>query len=304
MLFPSTSQAPARRRSGTGLPYLTMSGVLWGTGGLLGTLLRRTTDLGPTAVATYRLLIGGGLLVAVILLTGQPLPRTRSAWIRITALSLLSAVYQVCYFQAVALTSVSLATLVTIGMSPVLVLAGERLLRRHRGDRGMLGVICLAIAGLGLLVGLPAGQRTSGAALASAGLALLSAAGFAAVTLLGARPVPGLESRVAVGLSFTAGGLVLVPFATATTGLAFTPDVPAVALLAALGVGPTAVAYTLYFRGLRTASASTAAMLALLEPLTGALLAAVVLGDRLGPAGTAGAGLLAAAVVIAARRAR
>ena len=40
-----------------------------------------------------------------------------------------------------------------------------------------------------------------------------------------------------------------------------------------------------------------AALLALLEPLTGAILAALILGDRLGVTGVAGAALLAAAVI-------
>jgi len=44
-------------------------------------------------------------------------------------------------------------------------------------------------------------------------------------------------------------------------------------LVAALGSGPTALAYTLYYRGLRSASPTTAALLTLLEPLTAALLA-------------------------------
>src|SRR4029077_5146155 len=64
-------------------------------------------------------------------------------------------------------------------------------------------------------------------------------------------------------------------------GPAFRPGLAAIGLLVALGTGPTAVAYTLYFRGLRTAAASTAARLALLEPLTGAILAALLLGERL-----------------------
>ena len=42
-------------------------------------------------------------------------------------------------------------------------------------------------------------------------------------------------------------------------------------------------------------------MLALLEPLTAAVLAAVVLGERLGVAGTIGALLLGVAVLLAAR---
>jgi drug/metabolite transporter, DME family len=46
---------------------------------------------------------------------------------------------------------------------------------------------------------------------------------------------------------------------------------------------------------------SIAALLALLEPLTGTLLAALLLGDRLGATGIAGAVVLAAAVFLIAR---
>ena len=300
----STSLVATRRRSGTGRSHLISSGVLWGTGGLLGTLFGRTAGLSPVAVATYRLVIGGAVLVLPLILSEQSIPRTRGAWVRITVLGLLFAVYQACYFEAVSLSSVSLATLVAIGMAPVLVLAAERLRGRRRTDGRMVRVICLAIAGLGLLVGVPTGQVAPIAALASAGLALLSAAGFAAVTLLGARPVPGLHERSAVGLAFAFGGFLLAAFTAATTGLTFSPSVHAIGLLAALGVGPTAAAYALYFRGLRSVNASTAAVLALLEPLTAALLAALVLGDRLGLTGIAGAALLAASLIVTARRMR
>jgi len=65
---------------------------------------------------------------------------------------------------------------------------------------------------------------------------------------------------------------------------------------------PTALAYTAYFRGLGAAtSPGTGAVLALLEPLTAAVLAAVVLGERLEPAGMVGAALLTVAVLLAAR---
>lgn len=72
-------------------------------------------------------------------------------------------------------------------------------------------------------------------------------------------------------------------------------------LLAALAVAPTAVAYTAYFVGPRSAPAGVGAVLALLEPLTAAVLAAVLLGDRLGVAGWTGAVLLGCAVVLGAR---
>ena len=77
------------------------------------------------------------------------------------------------------------------------------------------------------------------------------------------------------------------------------PPVPAVARHRR-GTGPTAVAYTLYFRGLRSAPVGTAALLSLLEPLTSTVLAALILGDRLGPAGIMGAVILAMALVLTA----
>ena len=153
------------------------------------------------------------------------------------------------------------------------------------------------MTGLGLLVGLPSGFRET-AVLASAGMAVLAAAGFAAVTLAGSRPVPGLDDLTVTGFGFTVGGLALLPLAQIVGGIAFRPGLAAIGLLVALGIGPTAVAYTLYFRGLRSAAASTGALLTLLEPLTGTILAAVLLGERLSATGIVGAAVIAAAVIL------
>jgi len=279
------------------LLYLVMSGLLWGTGGLTGTEFGHVTGLSALAVAAYRLLAGGGLIVAFRAATvgrsGGLWPAGRAAWTRIAVTGLLAAAFQGCYFTAVSLTSVSLATLVTIGGSPVIVQVAERVRGRGRG-RGRTTV--LALCGLGLLVGLPSGGTGYAAVLASAGFALLAAAGFATLTLIGASPVPGLDDLTVTGFGFSVGGLVLLPFA-AISGLAFRPGPAAIGLLIALGAGPTATAYTLYFRGLRGAPAGTAALLALLEPLT-----ALLLGDRLSLPGLAGAALLLAAVVQTALR--
>jgi drug/metabolite transporter, DME family len=300
MLVSTTAPAAARRRRDSGLLYLVMSGLLWGTGGLTGSLLRRTAGLSPIAVAAGRLTVGGALIVVFLTLAGRPWPAGRAAWTRIAVIGLLAALYQSCYFTAVSLTSVSLATLVTIGSAPVIVLAADRVISRRKVGRARAGVTGLALAGLGLLVGLPSGGFRETAVLASAAMAVLAAAGFAAVTLVAARPVPGLDDLTVTGFGFTLGGLVLLSLAAATTGITFRPDPASLGLLLALGTGPTAVAYTLYFRGLRTAGASTAALLALLEPLTAAVLAALLLGDRLSAAGIAGAVILAAAVLLTA----
>ena len=108
----------------------------------------------------------------------------------------------------------------------------------------------------------------------------------------------GLDELALNGFGFSLGGIVLLPLAAALGGgLAFRPGLASAGLLAALGIGPTAAAYTLYFRGLRKASATTAALLTLIEPLAAALLAAGVPGERLTATGIAGAVMLLTAVV-------
>ncbi|HWE88693.1 MAG TPA: EamA family transporter [Pseudonocardiaceae bacterium] len=273
-------------------PALVFSGLLWGSGGLLGSLLGRTAGLSPLAVASYRLIVGGALIVAVLVLARRRFPRGRAAWRRILIVGLLTASYQGCYFAAVSMTSVSLATLITIGAAPLLVLAVER----ARFDRRKVSTVVLGLAGLGLLVGSPAG----GVTVAGAGLALVSAAGFAALSLLGRRPVPGLDDLTMTGLGFAIGGSLLAALAAPAVGLGFAVHANTIGLLVALGAAPTAIAYALYFRGLRVSAASTGALMALLEPLTGTILAVLLLGDRLSVAGIVGAVLLCGGVALAA----
>jgi len=283
-------------RPSAGLFYLVIAGLLWGTGGLTGSLLGRVAGLSAMAVAACRLTAGGVLIVGYLTATRRPWPSGRAAWARITVIGLLAATFQSCYFTAVSLTSVPLATLITIGAAPVIVLGAERVTRRPAGSLAVL-TTGLAVTGLGLLVGLPSGFRET-AVLASAGMAVLAAAGFAAMTLISTRPVAGLDDLAATGFGFTIGGLLLIPAAGLAGGIAFRPGLAAIGLLVALGTGPTAVAYTLYFRGLRTAAASTAARLALLEPLTGTILAALLLGERLSATGIVGAAIIGAAVIL------
>jgi DME family drug/metabolite transporter len=311
--------APAAARRSSGLLCLVAAGLLWGTGGLTGTLLGRTAGLSPMAVAAYRLTAGGMLILVFLAMSGRRgvpgrcgvpgrygvpgrcrVPAGRAAWTRIAVIGALAALFQCCYFWAVWFTSVSMATLVTIGSAPVIVQVASRMLGRPSAARP--AATCLALAGLALLVGLPASGLRESAVIASAGLAVVAASGFATLTLVGGSPVAGLDELTAIGYGFTAGGTALMVVAAVAGSVTFTPGPAAIGLLIALGAGPTATAYTLYFRGLRTMPASTAALLSLLEPLTGTVLAVLILGNRLDLAGIAGAAILSIAVVLTARK--
>jgi DME family drug/metabolite transporter len=292
-------------RSGT--PLLVLAGVAWGTGGLLGSLLGRETGLSPLAVAAYRLGIGGLLILAVVACTAlrrgtgrRGAPDRRRAMRRIGSFAVLAAGFQAAYFTAVALTSVGLATLVTIGSAPAVVVAAEA--ARGRRRPGALSTVALALAGLGLLVGGPTAVPDPATLVPGVVAAVAAGAGFATMTLLGTRPVPGLDAATSTGSAFVVGGLLLAVVAAGSGGLDVPTTAAGVGLLALFAAVPTALAYTAYFRGLSSAtSPATGAVLALLEPLTAAVLAAVVLGERLGVAGTVGAAVLGVAAFRAAR---
>jgi DME family drug/metabolite transporter len=283
-------------RLSPGALFLIGAGVLWGTGGITGRGLTDTAHLSGLAVGAYRLSLGGGLLVVVLLVTGHRPPRVSMAWRRIAAVGTLAAIYQGAFFSAVALSDVSLATLVAIGSSPVFVLLYEACMQRRWPSRRAGLIVGLALVGLGLLVGLPADRSAPGRQLAAAGLAALSGATFAAFVLLGRRPLVGVDHQSVTGYGFLLGGIGLAVVTAPIKGMSFHPSAQALGLLVFLAVVPTAIAYTLFFHGLTSVTAASATVIALLEPLTGTLLAIALLGDRLSAAGIVGGLLLGVSI--------
>jgi DME family drug/metabolite transporter len=283
------SITPARTSSA----LLVTAGVLWGTGGLAGAVLASAGHLHPVTVATYRLLVGGGCAVTVVAATGG-LRHLRAHPVRLLVSGALLAQFQAAYQVAVAVISVSLATLITIGCVPVCVAAVGALRERRLPAGRALGAVAGSLAGLALLCGTPVGAdgwRTA----AGVGLSLLAGAGFAALTLIAARPVAGQGAITAAGL--LVGGLLLTPFAL-VYGMAVPLTWQVVALAAYLGVVPTAVAYGAYFLGLRHAGATAAALATVLEPLTATLLAVAFHGERLTAAGVLGTAAVAGSLAL------
>ncbi|HEX2904932.1 MAG TPA: EamA family transporter [Jatrophihabitans sp.] len=275
---------------------LVLSGVLWGTGGVTGHALADATGLSAPAIAAYRLTLGGLILTALLVRRH----RTSTRWRPVLATAVLAALFQSCYFAAVALGTVSVATLITIGSAPLFVLLLDAAGHRRWPAVTQLRPVALGVVGLALLVGAPAGGRSVAAGVAGAVLAALSGLTFAIFTRYRARPSAD-DPEAVTGFGFLLGGLLIglacVPF----TSLTFPASARSLALLALFAIVPTALAYTLFFRGLAGASAAVATVVALLEPLTGTALAVLIFGDRLSPPAIAGAVLLLGSVVDAGR---
>ncbi|WP_327377918.1 EamA family transporter [Streptomyces sp. NBC_01216] len=154
------------------------------------------------------------------------------------------------------------------------------------------------VAGLVLLGG--ADGSTGPAPLLGIGYPLLSAAGYAGVTLLGrssGRKNAGGASEATV-TGFAVGTVCLLPSAL-LEGLLPGMERPAwtLGLMLYLGAVPTALAYTLFFAGLGVVRATTACVVALVEPLTAAVVGILVFGERLNAIVLTGAALLLSAVL-------
>lgn len=247
----------------------------------------------PLTVGASRILIGGALLAALAIASGG----LRGRWpLHLVALSGLGvAIYQLAFFQAVADTGVAVGAIVAIGSGPVVAGLLERLVDGGWPGRTWLLATALATAGVAVLTL----ASTSEASLSATGiaLALVSGAGYATYTIvakrllrLGHGPIP------VMGASFGVGAVLLLPvLALGDTTWLRTGDGLALGLY--LGIVPTALAYAFFARGLRHLDASEVTTIVLAEPLTATLLGGIVLDERIGAAGAAGAGLVLAGLV-------
>src|SRR5690606_20820733 len=195
--------------------------LLWGTAGLTGALLHERSGMPAASIGFWRLAVGALGTLPLLLRNGM-LRSLRPHGARLAAVGTALGVYQVCFYAAVTLAGVSLATLVTLGTAPVLIGAGSHLLARARTAsatgqpavrRATVVAIGAALAGLMLLAGAPARGVSASAALAGAGLALTSAAGYAVVTLAGQRRPSGTPVAALTAGSFWVAALVTLPLA-------------------------------------------------------------------------------------------
>jgi drug/metabolite transporter, DME family len=289
-----------RSTSRRGLAAVLGAAVLWGTVGIAAALLYERTDISPFAVGFARLGLAAVVLALLLSLRGQRLTVPRALLPRVALVGVCMALYQACFFAAVALAGVSIATLVTLGLAPVLVAIGARVFFGDRHGRVVLAALGLALAGLVLLVGAPGGETTAAAAAAGGLVACGSATGYAGLTLLG-RALSGSVAPQQLVVLGAAGGAVVLLVPALVAGVALPTSAAVLGLQLYLGLVPTVLAYTLFFSGLRTVRATAASIATLLEPLVAATGAALLLGERLTPVGLVGGALLLLAVVLLAR---
>ncbi|MEU3497877.1 EamA family transporter [Kitasatospora cineracea] len=136
--------------------------------------------------------------------------------------------------------------------------------------------------------------------LASLGALLASSVGYVLAKRWAAPAdgggTPGVLASTAWQL--TLGGLLLLPVATLAEGAPPALDGGALAAFGYTSLVATALAFLVWFTGLRRLPAATVGLIGLLNPVTGVLLGTALDGEPLGPARLGGMALVAVGVLL------
>lgn len=289
----------------TGYLLVFAAALLWS---LIGPFSRAVLDagVGPLEIAFWRAVMAGAAFALHALLTRQARLRPWPAGgTDLAALAAFALVGVTLFYAALALAidagGISLA-FVLLYTAPAFVallawpLLGEPL------TGGKLALVGLALAGVVLVAragdGGAAGGAAGGASVDAAAIAwgLAAGASYASYYLFGKWVLHRYAPVTVFAWVLPLGALGLLPL------VRFAPDKPAEAWawLVVLSLVSTYLAYLVYYTGLRRTEASRAVLVATVEPVAAAALAAALFGERLGWWGWAGATLVVAAAAGAA----
>ncbi|MBT1546668.1 DMT family transporter [Curtobacterium aurantiacum] len=306
-----------------GLAAIAVAAAVWGT---TGTATHFAPGVPAFVFGAVTFGLGGLVLAATAgqgTLRAVAQRRTRG-WALLGAASLV--VYAVAFYAALADAGVALGTTLAIGSSPVFAGLVEWVADRRRVSRrwvvatlvSVVGMVVVTLArsehddggrslavgvGSALVAGLTyalyswAVARGMHAATSRMPLAVSAVVGGTAgggstelggdVGVAAARAARGPNERGLVGAVFGVAAVPLVVLAVAAGG-PFLVEAGNWPVFLYLALVPTVVGHSLYAFGLRTATASVATLLSLLEPVVAAVLAVLVVGEHLGLGGWGG----------------
>lgn len=283
----------ARRRPAT--LALIAAGSLWGTSFLFGKLALQ--ELGPADLTLLRFALASLALLPLALAQGVRPRRRDLPLFVLTGVLNVPATFLV-QFAGLRLTGASVAALI-VGAGPPMIAAAARVFLDERLTRLGWAAVAVSSLGVALTVAQPgAGNNWAGDLLIFA--SLLAVVGW---VLLGRRLARDYPPVGATAYVLACGTLATVPLALLLEGpprLALTPGTWAAVL--ALGLGCSAATTPLWNWGLRTVPAGRASVFLNLEPLVGALLGVVVLGQGLSPFAVIGGALIVGAAVVVSRQ--
>lgn len=265
-----------------------------GAMGIFGTIgiFVRYIPLSSAAVAFFRGVLGVVFLLGVMLVGKK---RFDGAAIRRNLLILCVSgaaigLNWIALFESYRYTTVATAT-VCYYLAPVFLLLASPLLGEKLTAK-KLGCVAVALVGLVFVSGMMEGGIPALSELKGVALGIVAALLYASVMLLNKKlsPIPAYDKTI---LQLGAAAAVILPYLLFTGGLSLMGlNWPQLLLLLVVGIVHTGVAYALYFGSMKDLKAQTIAIFSYLDPVIAVILSAVLLREKLGLWGIAGAILI------------
>jgi drug/metabolite transporter, DME family len=212
---------------------------------------------------------------------------------RLVVVGALLAVHWFLFFQTIKLSSVAVAVL-TVYTAPLFLALLAPLALPERRSRIALAALVPAALGIALIV--VAGEGAVEARPLGIAAGLGAALSYALLVIATKRLVATLPPPTITFWSYVVAATVLAPFLALADRAV--PQGAEIGLVLLLGVLFTAVSGVVYVWLLRRVTAQAVGILAYIEPVSAALLAWAILGERIGPAIVAGGALIVAAGLI------
>jgi DME family drug/metabolite transporter len=276
-----------------------------GTVGVASALFNHAQPTAPLMITFLRLGFSALFLLPLAWVTSgvNPLKTTRRNLPLFGAMGLAMAACQSLFFLAIPISTVTLVVVISLCSAPVIVAILSIVLFKERITLKVAVSIILAITGT---VGLVLGGGSGGSELFrldylwGAGLALASGFAYSSFMLLSkvATRQTSSSSLQTVALAFTVGTLMLLPLVLVSGSWQINLNWQAWLIAIYMGLVPTGLAYFFIQLALTRTSATSAAIVTLLEPAVAALLAWLLLGENITLLTLVGMGLLVVSVIL------
>jgi DME family drug/metabolite transporter len=279
--------------------FVVCASISWGTTGIANQTIYAHSVTNGLSLAFLRLALATPLfMLASWKLVGRSFWQIKYRDLSVMLLmGALQAMSQAGYSTAIPYAGVTISTLIAICVAPVIVACSSVFITRERLTSVTLVALISALSGTVLLVLARSHTGEGSVSLPGILFALLSACGYAGFILCGRLLIGSYHPLCINTVAFTTGALLLLCLASSTR-LVITYPAWEWAILLYLGCVPTALAYGLFQVGIRSLSATVTSIVTLCEPLTAALLAWLLFGEKLNLYGLLGAGLLLGAMTI------
>jgi len=256
----------------------------------------------PFTLLTFRLLFGGFALSFLLLTSGKPVNLTRRKLLQLLGVGFLGFGISIgAQFVGTDLSTAMNGSLITSASPAFIVLFAAILLKERLTPRRLLSI---GLATVGVLFIIDLSQADFGSQTFLGDLALIIAAVTWGLYSVLVRAISkDTDTLIVTVFAFYGGSILTIPAMLIESNTRPTGEITLPILLGILylGVVSTAGAMWLWNRAFALVDASVASLFFFAQPLVGAILSSVVLGQPFTPGLLVGSILIAAGVLLALR---